>query len=354
MNTPRGGGEIALSPDAAAQIARMKKLANIAFGQEVTRKVVDAILPLNDAGSGPPLYCVHSITGCATEFRFMAEMLGPYQKFYGIQAPTACRTAAFPTSIEAVARYYVQRLVEFQPAGDLMLGGYSVGAMIALEMAQQLRALGRDVKLIVVFDGELFNTGRKISKYNPVYWIKLALNFPAWVRDFLMVEFTFRSFCRTVCAKVILAAKAVLARTARKGDGGHAVEGFIDLKKCTPDHAAFMKTLFDNQYSYVPREYPGRVIICVARTQALAHLRQVAASWLEIAPFSEIARFNGTHTSIMRSPKGQAVADHLARMFAELADEDDRNYINSKRGVAVDVGPGESPVRRRVIFRLSH
>jgi hypothetical protein len=56
---------------------RINQLANAAFTREVLRKVNEVILPLNDRGSGPAFYCIHSITGAATDFRFMAQMLGP-------------------------------------------------------------------------------------------------------------------------------------------------------------------------------------------------------------------------------------------------------------------------------------
>src|SRR5579871_253286 len=92
---------------------RMEALINIAFKREVIRKVKDVILPLNDIGSGPPFYCVHSLGGAATEFRHMARMLGPRQKFYGIQAPTDKRNAEFGASIREMSRYYVDELMNF-------------------------------------------------------------------------------------------------------------------------------------------------------------------------------------------------------------------------------------------------
>jgi thioesterase domain-containing protein len=306
-----------------SQILRMERLAQAAFSREVLRKVADVILPLNDIGTGAAFYCVHSITGAATNLRFIARALGPKQKFYGIQTPTSQRNAGFPSSIEAISRYYVRRLVDFQPTGNFVLGGHSVGAMIALEMARQLRSLGRNVDLVVVLDGEIFNTGGDISPYNPIYWIKLLLNVPSWTRDFVMVEFTVQTFFRTVFHKAIAVAKTI-ATKMRGGAGGHAVEGFIDLSKCTPDHAAFMKRMFEVQYDYIPRQYSGRVLVCMAKTHALTHLKQLEATWPKIAPNSEVVRFSGTHTSILNLPNVLPVAERLARKFQEIDESNER------------------------------
>jgi hypothetical protein len=97
--------------------ARIEKLINLAFKREVIRKVRDVILPLNDGGCGPAFYCVHAIGGVAADFRHMARMLGPEQKFYGIQTPTDKRNAEFVSSIKSISQYYVDELVKFQPEG---------------------------------------------------------------------------------------------------------------------------------------------------------------------------------------------------------------------------------------------
>jgi thioesterase domain-containing protein len=295
----------------------MNELAHAAFAREVLRKVTDVILPINDSGTGPAFYCVHSITGAATNFCPMAKMLGPKQRFYGIQTPTKNRNAEFGSSIEAISQYYVDRLTSFQPEGNFILGGHSVGAIIAFEMAQQLRARGREVSLLVVFDGELFNTGTEISSRSPLYWFKLILNVPHWIRDFLMVEFTFKTFCQTVLNKATAAGKTITAKITGRGiSSGHAVEGFINLNNCTADHAEFMKALYETQFAYVPKEYSGRVLVCVAKTQPLTHLRQVEAAWRVAAPASEIVHFKGTHTSMLRPPEGLPVARQLTRVLS--------------------------------------
>jgi thioesterase domain-containing protein len=299
--------------------ARINQLANAAFTREVLRKVNEVILPLNDRGTGPAFYCIHSITGAATDFRFMAQMLGPNQRFFGIQTPTRKRTAEFPISVESMSEYYVDGLVKFQPEGGFILGGHSIGSMIALEMAQQLRARGREVSLVVVFDGELFNTGADLGMFNPLYWIKLLWNVPRWIRDVLVVEYDIRTLYRTLLTKAIATAKMLKAKTTGEAiSSGHAVEGFIDIDNCTPQHAAFMKTLFENQYAYVPKQYSGRLLVCVARTQGLVYLRQVEAAWRKIAPGAEVKHFDGTHTSIMRVPQGIPVAKYLTDQIAKI------------------------------------
>ncbi len=111
------------------------------------------IVPLNERGDGPAFYCVHSVGGEAINFRHLSRLLGPEQRFYGIAPPPELRNAQFASSIESIARRYVDALVAFQPEGPYLLGGWSAGSTIALEMAQLLQASGRDVPLLAALDG---------------------------------------------------------------------------------------------------------------------------------------------------------------------------------------------------------
>src|SRR6185312_2346928 len=45
------------------------------------------VIPLNEGGTGPAFFCVHSVGGEVMSFRHLARLLGPDQRFYGIQAP---------------------------------------------------------------------------------------------------------------------------------------------------------------------------------------------------------------------------------------------------------------------------
>ena len=55
-------------------------------------------------------------------------------------------------SIEDMARAYVEEIRALRPHGPYFLAGYSGGGVVAFEMAQQLKALGEEVPLLVFFD----------------------------------------------------------------------------------------------------------------------------------------------------------------------------------------------------------
>ena len=56
------------------------------------------------------------------------------------------------TSITAIAAKYIAELVKEKPSGPYILGGYSIGGVIAYEMASQLINQGQQVALLILID----------------------------------------------------------------------------------------------------------------------------------------------------------------------------------------------------------
>ena len=52
--------------------------------------------------------------------------------------------------VETIAAHYLDEISTVQPEGLYFLGGYSFGAMVAFEMAQQLKRAGADVALLAL------------------------------------------------------------------------------------------------------------------------------------------------------------------------------------------------------------
>jgi thioesterase domain-containing protein len=98
-----------------------------------------------------PLFLVHPVEGSVMAYRELAVALGSETTVYGLQCP-ALDGGPLPGSAEDLARAYRAAIRGAQPAGPYRLGGWSLGGVLAYEIAQQLRAEGEVVELLVLLD----------------------------------------------------------------------------------------------------------------------------------------------------------------------------------------------------------
>jgi Thioesterase domains of type I polyketide synthases or non-ribosomal peptide synthetases len=98
------------------------------------------------------LFCVHGAGGNVLNFRDLSWGLHHDQPFFALQARGVDGTTSPHGSIEEMARAYVEEIRALRPRGPYLLAGYSGGGVVAFEMAQQLKALGEEVPLLVFFD----------------------------------------------------------------------------------------------------------------------------------------------------------------------------------------------------------
>ncbi|MFE7603429.1 amino acid adenylation domain-containing protein, partial [Streptomyces sp. NPDC057494] len=106
-----------------------------------------ALVPVRTGGARTPLVFVHPVGGDVLCYAELAELLGDDQPFYALQLPDTELDG-----VEAMAAHYAAAVREALPEGPYRLGGWSMGGVIALEMAAQLTAAGADVELLTVID----------------------------------------------------------------------------------------------------------------------------------------------------------------------------------------------------------
>ncbi len=277
------------------------------------------IVPINDSALVPEsvlptFYCVHSISGMVrTDFGELAQRLEPV-RFYGIQAPTKrIKDPDFGASIQSLAEHYVRGLIEFQPRGPLMLGGYCAGAVVALEMAQKLRALGREVGPLIVIDGAPENIGAALKVWQPGYWVGVARNLPGWLAHAdLMRNSSPRSWLRSAVKKISAVIRSAMGlKLGEKWGGGYTVEGLMDLSPYSPPHRLFINRLFGSLFTYLPNAFPSEVIVYEARVTPLLYVPQIGAAWQRFAPNTEIVGILATHIAMMHAPYVDGLAKHL-------------------------------------------
>lgn len=106
-------------------------------------------------GSLAPFFCVHAVGGQVISYGELSRALGPDQPFYGLHAPSADFFPGPGTSIEQMAALYIQEIRKVQPVGPYQIGGWSMGGLIAWEMARQLAEKGDAIRLLALIDTTL-------------------------------------------------------------------------------------------------------------------------------------------------------------------------------------------------------
>ncbi len=110
------------------------------------------LVPIQRNGSRRPFFCVHPVGGNVLCYAELARELGPDQPFYGLEARGLTGEEEPCETIEAMASLYVAAVRAVQPEGPYLLGGWSMGGVIAFEMARQLQQRGEQVELLALID----------------------------------------------------------------------------------------------------------------------------------------------------------------------------------------------------------
>jgi amino acid adenylation domain-containing protein len=125
----------------AGQLRGLKKTA--------ARSPLVAIQP---HGSLQPFYCVHAAGGNVFSYVQLAQRLGRERPFYGLEARGVDGEQEPLTRVEEMAAAYVEAVRAIQPRGPYLLGGWSLGGVIAFEMTRQFRAQGETVNHLCLLD----------------------------------------------------------------------------------------------------------------------------------------------------------------------------------------------------------
>lgn len=110
------------------------------------------LAPLKPNGDNRPVFMVHPPGGIVVCYRELARYLPANQPLYAIRSRGLHGAEQLPESIEAMAADYLKALKTIQPNGPYLLGGWSLGGLVAYEMARQLLASGEEVQRLIFLD----------------------------------------------------------------------------------------------------------------------------------------------------------------------------------------------------------
>jgi len=123
-----------------------------------------SLVPIKPEGSKKALYIVHGAGLNVLLFNTLVKQLDKEQPVYGLQAKGLDGKEKPLESIEEIAAHYLSEIFENDPDGPYYLGGFSLGGIIAFEMSKQLIEMGKDVKMLAMFDTVAYSSLREFNK----------------------------------------------------------------------------------------------------------------------------------------------------------------------------------------------
>ena len=263
-----------------------------------------SLLVVQPEGTRPPLFCIHGYAG----FARLARHLGPEQPFYGLVQGLDGRH--FQTRVEDMAAHYLREIRGVQAQGPYHLAGHSIGGLVALEMAHQLRAHGEDVALLALIDP---SGASEDGAPRPA---------PEAVRDTAVRHWRRLRILERGARLPYLAARAQGVRaSAQTALLAAMCRLYLRLGRPIPPtlRTFYVGTvLFGTHYplaarAYVPRPYPGPLVLFAAGDRS-ASLR---SSWSHVAAGGlEIQTVPGSHLGILKEPGIGVIAAGLQRLLA--------------------------------------
>ncbi|MEU1465826.1 amino acid adenylation domain-containing protein [Streptomyces sp. NPDC005727] len=113
---------------------------------------LEVMLPLRPDGNREAVFCIHPGGGLSWSYVGLLRHLPPSFPLYGVQAHGLRHPDEMPATIEEMATDYIERIEKIQPEGPYHLLGWSLGGMVAYEMAVQWRARGARVGMLALLD----------------------------------------------------------------------------------------------------------------------------------------------------------------------------------------------------------
>jgi thioesterase domain-containing protein/acyl carrier protein len=117
------------------------------------------LVPLAEDEEKPPLFLVHPTGGNVFCYVSLARHLADDYSVFGVQARGLTLDEHPFVSLADMAAHYAALIREFHPRGPYLIGGWSLGGVIAFEVAARLLAMGSAPEQVLLFDSFLPRSG---------------------------------------------------------------------------------------------------------------------------------------------------------------------------------------------------
>jgi amino acid adenylation domain-containing protein len=246
-----------------------------------------SLVPIQPGGSEPPFFCIHGVGGNAIGFHELGRRMGPDYPFYGLQSQGLDGKHPCHTGIAEMAAHYIGEIRSVHPEGPYFVGGFSFGGLVAYEMAQQLRAGGQEVGLLVLFDtypGNLKAVGTSLIE------LLLHPTWQHWVHDLPRI------------------ARKRIRRSLRNWRVPQVLRDVRDSNATAADR-------------YELRPYAGKAALIRAAEKSLRSSQDPLAAWNGLISNLDIHEIPGDHYDMLVEPQVNTLAECLKSCIEKAGSE---------------------------------
>jgi len=268
----------------------------------------DSLVPIKPQGNKMPLYMVHGAGLNVLLFNTLAMSMSPEQPVYGLQAKGLNGVDEPLSKIEDIATHYIAAIMEQNPDGPYALAGYSFGGIIAFEMAKQFAALGKEVKMLAMFDTYAYRT----PHFDPLL-VKIAKK-GRFFKDKVLYNMAFKSgFKNTITDKSTAIKRKLIRRYWRLKYGKDQSQvGFFGYSNKIDE----MNNYAEKHYQLQPLDVAVEVFRAEKRTFYMDDFenlgwKQYALKGVNIHPIP------GEHNTIFKAPNDKIFASVLQKCLDE-------------------------------------
>ena len=279
------------------QAPTIEQLAELII-EDVVLPTWSSLYPIQPHGSKPPFFWVHGEASDA----FLPRYLGPDQPLYGLRHQSEDGTPARYHTVVDIAAHYLSEIRTVQPQGPYFLGGYCFGALVAFEIAQQLKKLNQGVPLLVLLDPVNPRVG-PLSASAPMTF-RSSTNGTSLVDEISRHRLNLESLKANEKVHYVLErAKGKIMNITSPFDKTlkkMAYEACLALGYPIPPslRSRYILDIYDQSLAdYVPEVHPGRLMVFKAAEDCDPD------RWERLALLGlEIHEIPGNHTNILKEP----------------------------------------------------
>lgn len=250
-----------------------------------------------------PFFCVHPVGGNVFCYTALANHLGNERTFYGIPSPyITSEDALIQPNLQSIAASYIKTIQRVQQSGPYLLGGWSMGGIVAYEMALQLRAIGEEITLLSLFDARVPSADQTLIQKDES---SLLINF---VHD---LGFTKSQINVSFDELLKLKPEEQLSCLFNEARTAGLIPANTEFRQIRRLFQTF-KVNAQAMCRYVPQSYAGRVCLFKAFEQPILAASDYSMGWNSIIVEGlEIYDVPGNHYTILREPQVRVLADKL-------------------------------------------